>query len=86
MVGIEWQHCEKFKPANECATALEKEEFFKNIRVRLEMVENYINFAERDTEDAIQSKKVDLLKVNSASEDDKHVKGVVELSAYTAKF
>lgn len=50
------------------------------------MVENYINFAERDTEDAIQSKKVDLLKVNSASEDDKHVKGVVELSAYTAKF
>ena len=49
IVGIEWQHCEKFKPASECATAEEKKEFFHDIKVKLEMVENYIDFDQPET-------------------------------------
>ena len=58
IVVIEWQHCEKFKPASECATAEEKAEFFHDIKVKLEIVENYIDFDQPDTMDAIHSKRV----------------------------
>ena len=49
IIVMQWQHCEKFKPSSQCATANEKKAFFDDIRVTLSIAENYIMFNEPDT-------------------------------------
>ena len=35
IVVIAWQHCERFKPANECTTQVEKDSIFGDLKVTL---------------------------------------------------
>ena len=65
IIVIAWEHCEKFKPSNECATTKEKSDFFANIKVSLAIVENYIEFHEPDTIKTIKSKIQDTLLVDT---------------------
>ena len=37
VVIMTWQHCERFKPAEQCASKEEKEKFFDDIKVTLEI-------------------------------------------------
>ena len=53
IVVMTWQHCERFKPAIECADEDEKKAFFDDIKVTLEIAENYVQFNEPETEAAI---------------------------------
>ena len=53
IVVMAWQHCERFKPANECATQAEKNVFFGDLKVTLEIAQNYVEFNAPETEDAI---------------------------------
>ena len=50
---IQWQHCETFKPDGPCATTEEKDYFFNDIVVTLEIGENYVKFDEVETENSI---------------------------------
>ena len=37
IVVLAWQHCQQFKPREECATSEEKEEFFCNNRIKVSL-------------------------------------------------
>ena len=81
-----WQHCERFKPKSECADDDEKKAFFDDIKVTLEIAENYVQFNEPETEAAIQTRIVETLRVDTARDDIRNVKGLVLLTPNEVDF
>ena len=77
---IQWQHCERFRPKEDCAPKDKKDAFFDDLKVTLGVGENFIKFDEPDTEKAISTRIQDTLRVDSASAEITNVKGVVNLS------
>lgn len=75
-----WQHCERFKPVEECATPEEKAKFFGDLKVTLLVAQSFIKFNEPDTEKAIEARVIETLKVDTASKVFTNVKGFVTLS------
>ena len=75
MVIIGWQTCDKYNASYDCAGNFELLSFLNNVKITLEVAENYIDFSEEETDDAIKRKSSKVFTVDSASINRNNIKG-----------
>ena len=63
-----------------CASSEEQSEFFDNVKITIEIVNTFIDYEEKETDNAIQTRGTPTLIVNSHLRDYKNTKGVITLS------
>ena len=63
-----------------CASGAEQSEFFDNVKITIEIGNTFINYEEKETDNAIQTRGTPTLIVNSHLRDYKNTKGVITLS------
>ena len=83
LIIVRWQHCEELReedPSLICATGTEKTNFFDNVKIQLEIGNNYIDYKEVETDKAIKTRGVETLLVNAHLNAYKNTKGSVTLS------
>lgn len=87
IIVIEWQRCHHFAvDTSTCFSAEDYNKFFADVIVTLEIAEDYIKFSEPDTTKAVDGRLEPTLVVDSARENQAHVKGTVSLAPNTATF
>ena len=86
IIVMEWQRCDRFAAASTCASAEEYNAFFADVVVTLEIANDFIKFSEPETKKAVGGRLEPILLVDSARENQAHVKGTVTLAPNTAQF
>lgn len=69
-----------------CAFGTDQDKFFDNIKITLEIGNNYVDYKEVDTEKAMKTRGSETLFVNSHLDAYKNTKGSVTLSPNVAIF